>query len=264
MTATRRTVTTPAPEPEAETEAPVTVNVYNPPKLHTDGMPNIHVAIARVAADIGAIAKDQKVQAGPAKFNFRGIDDVLNAIHEPLVSHGVSIVPTGFEVLDQTVGVTKSGGAQQHLMGLVRFRIIGPAGDFIDAAVVAEAQDTSDKAASKMMSMAYKYLAFQTFSIPVEGAMEESDRDSSPREVNHAGPQVTIEDVHNRIKAAADSLGTDMESVTGKFRESHGNLTMEQFYALPVDKVFPFAQQVVSYANQQAAAAASREQAPDA
>jgi hypothetical protein len=263
---TRAKATSPDVPNEADGNevAPVTVNVYTPPKLHTDGQPNVHVAIARVAADIGAIAKDQKVQAGPAKFNFRGIDDVLNAIHEPLVNHGVSIVPTGFDVLDQTVGVTKSGGAQQHLMGLVRFRIIGPAGDFIDAAVVAEAQDTSDKAASKMMSMAYKYLAFQTFSIPVEGALEESDRDSSPREVNHAGPQVTIEDVHNRIKAAADSLGTDMESITGKFRESHGGLTMEQFYALSVDKVFPFAQQVVSYANQQQAAAASREQAPDA
>jgi hypothetical protein len=240
---------------QAATEAPV---------LHSGVLPHVHIAIARVAADIGAIAKDQKVQAGPAKFNFRGIDDVLNAIHEPLVKHGVSIIPTGFDILDQTVGVTKSGGAQQHLMGLVRFRIIGPAGDFVEAAVVAEAQDTSDKAASKMMSMAYKYLAFQTFSIPVEGALEESDRESFPREVNHAGPQVTIEDVHNRLRAAADSLGTDMESLTGKFRESHGNLTLEQFMALPIDKVMPFAQQVVQYAAKQAAAAKSREQAPDA
>lgn len=240
---------------QAATEAPV---------LQSGVIPNIHVAMARVAGDIGAIAKDQKVQAGPAKFNFRGVDDVLNAIHEPLVRHGVSIVPTGFDVLDQTVGVTKSGTAQQHLMGLVRYRIIGPAGDYVDAAVVAEAQDTSDKAASKMMSMAFKYLCFQAFSIPVEGVMEESDRDSSPREVNHAGPQVTIEDVHNRLRAAAESLGTDMESVTGKFRETHGNLTMEQFMALPVEKVMPFAQQVVQYANQQKAAAGSREEAPDA
>lgn len=218
----------------------------------TTHTPNVATAIARVAADIGAITKAQKVQAGPARFNFRGIDDVLNAIHDPLVKHGVSIIPTGFDVLDQTVGVTKTGTAQQHLLGLVHYRIVGPAGDYVEAAVVAEAQDTSDKAASKMMSMAYKYLAFQTFSIPVEGALEESDRDSSPREVNHAGPTVTLEDVHNRIKAAADQLGTDMESITGKFRESKGGLTMEQFYALPVAQVMPFAQQVVQYANQQA------------
>jgi hypothetical protein len=263
MTATRRTVTTPAPtESDATDEKDSATTVV--PLNYPAGYPIVSVAIARVAADIGAIAKDQKVQAGPAKFNFRGVDDVLNAIHEPLVKHGVSIIPTGFEVLDQTVGVTKSGTAQQHLMGLVKYRIVGPGGDYVEAAVVAEAQDTSDKAASKMMSMAFKYLCFQTFSIPVEGALEESDRDSSPREVNHGGPQVTIEDVHARLRAASETLGTDMESLTGKFRESHGNLTLEQFWALPIDKVMPFAQQVVQYAAKQSAAAASTEQAPDA
>ena len=213
-------------------------------------VPNIHVAMARVANDIGAITKAQKVTTGPAKYSFRGVDDVLNAIHDPLVAHGVSIIPTGFDVLDQTVGVTKSGTAQQHLLGLVHYRIVGPAGDYIDAAVVAEAQDTSDKAASKMMSMAYKYLAFQTFSIPVEGAMEESDKDSSPRQVNHAGPQVTMDDIKARIQGAADSLGTDMESVTGKFRESKGGITVEQIWDLPVNDLYPFARQLVQYANQ--------------
>jgi hypothetical protein len=261
---TPRTTRAKTPTESAETPAALEPENYSPSHPYENGYPLVSIAIARVAGDIGAIAKDQKVQAGPAKFNFRGVDDVLNAIHEPLVRHGVSIVPTGFDVLDQTVGVTKSGTAQQHLLGLVRYRIIGPGGDYIEAAVVAEAQDTSDKAASKMMSMAYKYLCFQAFSIPVEGALEESDRDSSPREVNHSGPSVTIEDVHNRIKAAAESLGTDMESITGKFRETHGNLTMEAFYALPVDKVFPFAAQVHQYALQQQAKAASTEQAPDA
>ena len=263
MTTARRTTTTPPVQEAAalEREKYPTENATSDTLSTT---PNVHVAIARVAADIGAIAKDQKVQAGPAKFNFRGIDDVLNAIHEPLVTHGVSIVPTGFDVLDQTVGVTKSGGAQQHLMGLVRFRIVGPAGDFIDAAVVAEAQDTSDKAASKMMSMAYKYLAFQTFSIPVEGAMEESDRDSSPREVNQAGPRVTMDDIRGRIEGAATSLGSDIESVTGKFREAAGGITVEQMWELPVDKVYGFARQLVQYAGQQEQAATSREQAPDA
>lgn len=267
MTATRRTATTPpATTPEPENTPNVTINNYpsenaTSPAIGTE-MPNIHIAISRVAADIGAIAKDQKVQAGPAKFNFRGIDDVLNAIHEPLVAHGVSIIPTGFDVLDQTVGVTKSGGAQQHLMGLVHFRIVGPLGDYVEAAVVAEAQDTSDKAASKMMSMAYKYLAFQTFSIPVEGAMEESDRDSSPREVNQAGPRVTMDDIRGRIEGAAASLGTDVESVTGKFRTDNGGLTMEQMWDLPVDKVYGFARQLVQYAKQQEQAASSTEEAP--
>jgi len=266
MTATRRTSTTPAPTPEVpnEADAAESAPAYTPPKLHTGEQPNIHVAIARVAADIGHIAKNNQVTAGPAKFNFRGIDDVLDTIHTPLADHGVSIIPVGCDILDNSERVTKSGGSQVHLLALVHYRIIGPAGDYVDSAVLAEALDTSDKAASKAMSMAYKYLAFQTFSIPVRGALEESDRDQLDRGHPNAAPQVSIQDVHNRIKDAADALGTDMESVTGKFRESHGNLTMEQFMELPVDKVLPFAQQVVAYVAQQQAKAASTEQAPDA
>jgi hypothetical protein len=248
MTAPRTRAATASPDVPQDAQSDSPQEKQGPP-------PNIHVAIARVAADIGFIAKDQQVTAGPARFKFRGVDNVLNTIHEPLVTHGVSIVPTGFTVLDQTVGVTKSGGAQQHLLGIVNYRIIGPAGDYVEAAILAEAQDTSDKSASKLMSMAYKYLAFQMFSIPIEGALEESDRDSSPREVNQAGPQVTIEDVHNRIKASADLLGMDVESITGQFREKNGGLSMEAFYALPVDKVFGFAQQLTQYTRQQQAKA---------
>jgi hypothetical protein len=247
MTASRATKTTAA----ATETAPEVTDAPQPP--HEDGYPNVHVAIARVAADIGAIAKNQKVQAEPAKFNFRGVDDVLNAIHEPLVRHGVSIVPTGFDVLDQTVGTTKSGTAQQHLMGVVRYRIVGPAGDHVDAAVVAEAQDTSDKAASKMMSMAYKYLAFQTFSIPIEGALEESDRESYDRAPQQAA--LTSEDALRHLAALAEQIGKPIEEITAQFRERQGGIDMDTFRALPTNVLVPFVSQVDQYLRRQQAAA---------
>ena len=74
----------------------------------------------------------------------------------------------------------------------------------------------------------------------------------------------TMDDIRGRIEGAATSLGTDVESVTGKFRTDNGNLTMEQMWELPVDKVYGFARQLVQYAAQQEQAAASREHAPDA
>lgn len=215
--------------------------------------PNIHVAIARVASDIGNIAKDQQVTSGPARFNFRGIDDVLDAIHTPLSDHGVSIVPTGFDIHDQSERVTKSGSAQVHLLATVHYRIIGPAGDYVEAAALAEALDTSDKAASKAMSMGYKYVAFQVFSIPVRGALEESDRESLERGSEQTGPSVTVTDVHSRLEGLATELGTDLASLTAKFRDAQGGMTMEQFMALPVEKVYPFAQQVAQYAARQKA-----------
>lgn len=241
MTTARTTKTTETP---AET----------PPVDVTTHTPSVSIAIARVAADIGAIAKAQKVQAGPARFNFRGIDDVLNAIHDPLVAHGVSIIPTGFDVLDQSVGETKSGTAQQHLLGIVHYRIVGPLGDWIEAAVVAEAQDTSDKAASKMMSMAYKYLAFQTFSIPVEGAMEESDRESYDRAPRQQAA-LTSEDALAHLQMLADTIGKPIEEVTAQFRERQGGIDMDAFRALPSNVLVPFVQQVDQYLRRQQAAA---------
>lgn len=219
-----------------------------PSQTPSEDVPNVHVAIARVASAIGNIAKEQQVTSGPARFNFRGIDDVLDAIHTPLSENGVSIVPVGFDVIDNSERVTKSGSAQVHLLAVIRYRILGPAGDYVEAAALAEALDTSDKAASKAMSMGYKYVAFQVFSIPVRGALEESDRESLERGSASAGPSVTVEDVHARLQGLATQLGTDLESLTGKFRDANNGLTMEEFMALPVEKVYPFAQQVAQYA----------------
>jgi len=224
-----------------------------------DGVPNVHVAIAKVAAAVGHIAKDQQVTSGPARYNFRGIDDVLDTMHGPLADNGVSIVPSGFTIVENTERTTKSGGSQVHLIAIAHYRIIGPAGDYVEAAALAEALDTSDKAASKAMSMAYKYVAFQVFSIPVRGALDESDRDSTPREGPYleSAPGMTLEAVHERLEALASELGTDMEGLTKKFRVAYGDLSMEQFMTLPMEKVYPFASQVQQYAERQRKQAAS-------
>jgi hypothetical protein len=222
-------------------------------------IPNVHVAIASVAADIGSIAKDQQVTSGPAKYSFRGIDDVLDTIHGPLAKHGVSIVPCGFDILANDERVTKSGSAQVHLLAVVHYRIIGPAGDYVEAAALAEALDTSDKAASKAMSMGYKYVAFQVFSIPVRGALDESDRETLERGAvsNPYGDTqahaVSLEELRTRIEDAADRLGMDVESATGKFRTANGGITVDQLWELPTDRLYGFARQLVSYAAQNAA-----------
>ena len=225
--------------------------------------PNVHLAIAQVASDIGHIAKEQHVTSGPARFSFRGIDDVLDTIHGPLAKHGVSIVPTGFDIHDQSERTTKSGGQQVHLLATVHYRIIGPAGDYVEAAALAEALDTSDKAASKAMSMAFKYVAFQVFSIPVRGALEESDReqlergaasnpygDGAPQQENSA-PAISMADLKARIEQAATDLNMDIESATGKFRAQQGNVSVEEMWNLPVGPVYGFARQLVSYAATQ-------------
>lgn len=197
-------------------------------------------ALRMVAQEVGAIAKAQRVTEGPARYMFRGVDDVYQAIHDPMAKWGVSFVPTGVVIHDQTVGTTKKGSPQQHLLATVTYQIVGPQGDAIAAAVLAESQDTSDKAASKLMSMAYKYLAFQVLSIPVEGAMDESDREATERAV--AGPPRITPDqkralwnlpgIEQNVQAVAAAvagvLGVDVEPSPQAFLVS---LTEEQAQA---------------------------------
>ena len=263
MTPPRKTAQTPPTEEQVDAAIKTAEALASGTPAATDFMdpPPIGVALMQVSREIGPIAKDRRVTSGPAKFNFRGIDDVLQAIHDSMARWGVSFIPTGFELLDNTVGTTKSGGAQQHLMGTVHYRITGPRGDGFDAAVVAEAQDSSDKAASKVMSMAYKYLAFQVLSIPVEGALEESDTDSSERAP--AGPPPTPEPdaLWGKYDEAIATLGlSGREEASAKWREQNGGMGMDEFLALPVERVFGHVRSVVAYARTKAQEAQGREE----
>ena len=122
----------------------------------------IHQSILNVSAAIGAIGKDKqatiKTQAGSFSYQFRGIDDVLDALHPALIECGVTITPQVRDVLPITDGVLLT----------IDYVIGNVAGDTITATFVGEGRDRGDKAAQKAQSNAYKYMAFQTFCIPVD------------------------------------------------------------------------------------------------
>jgi hypothetical protein len=137
----------------------------------TSTLLGVQEAITAVMRDIGAIGKNKRNEA--QKFDFRGIDDVLNALHGPLCEHGLVIMPTVLEREGET-RQTGSGGSMNVVHLTVEFKFIGPAGDHLSAVVVSEAQDSGDKATNKAMSAAYKYMALQVFCIPTKD-MEEQD-----------------------------------------------------------------------------------------
>lgn len=131
---------------------------------------NVIEALAQVSREVGAIAKGRTAQAG-GTYKYRGIDDVLNALHDPLADAGVVIVPkvTKGESIDRP-NYGKNGAYEAQM--LIEYRIFGPGGitDFIDAAVFATGFDTGDKGTGKAMSYAFKQLAFQLFCIPTDAA----------------------------------------------------------------------------------------------
>lgn len=145
--------------------------------MDTERMPLIYKAIIGVMQDIGAVGKDQiNKQQG---WKFRGIDDVMNALHPAMVKHGVFAVP---EIVEQNreVKVLKSGTSMIFSVCRIRYTFYAEDGTYVQATVVGEGMDTGDKATNKAMAIAFKYACFQVFCIPTE---EMVDPDSERLEI---------------------------------------------------------------------------------
>ena len=135
----------------------------------------VHQALSKVMGDVQAVKKDSKNQA--QKFNFRGIDAVMNAVGPALRKHGVTILPEDVEV-HRSNGTTASGKQTAEVVVKVTYRVYGPAGDSIHGKVAAEAMDFGDKAIAKAMSVAYRTFLLQALTIPTD----EPDPDSESYE----------------------------------------------------------------------------------
>lgn len=140
--------------------------------------PTIHELMPRVMADIGAIGKGQTNDFHG--YQFRGIDDVYNAVNPAMAKHGVFLIP---RVLRREVGsITTSRGKTQRLVEVeVAYTFYGPAGDHVEVIGWGEGMDAEDKGTNKAMSAALKYALFQTFLIPTEEQLAaDADRGNDP------------------------------------------------------------------------------------
>ena len=135
----------------------------------------VHQALSKVMGDVQAVKKESKNQA--QRFNFRGIDAVMNAVGPALRKHGVTILPEDVEV-HRSNGTTASGKQAAEVVVKVTYRAYGPAGDSIHGKVAAEAMDVGDKAIAKAMSVAYRTFLLQALTIPTD----EPDPDSESYE----------------------------------------------------------------------------------
>ena len=142
--------------------------------------PAVYSAIAAVAGSIAkqGIAKDKRnSQQG---YNFRGIDDVYNALAPHLADAGLVILPRVLSRL-QTERESRKGDALFNVVVEVEFDFIAAAdGSRHTVKTFGEAMDSADKATNKAMSAAYKYAAMQAFCIPTAG---DNDADATSHDV---------------------------------------------------------------------------------
>lgn len=130
-------------------------------------MSSVHQAWSAVMQDVQGIAKTQEVTTGPARFRFRGIDQVMSAVGPALRAHGVSVVPTA-EHIDLERYQTAKGGLMQGAIVRMRYTVYGPDGDHFDGAAYGQAADAGDKAVSKAQSVAYRMFLLQALTIPTD------------------------------------------------------------------------------------------------
>lgn len=147
----------------------------------------VYKAIGAVSAAISqeGISKTRKnTQQG---YNFRGIDDVLNALSGALVQAGLVILPRCVEreCVERT---TAKGNALFYVTCKVEFDLVSTEdGSKHTVCTYGEAMDSADKATNKAMSAAYKYLALLVFCIPTESTPD-ADQDTHEVTAKPAAP----------------------------------------------------------------------------
>lgn len=154
-------------------------------------------AVQKELSTVG-ITKDRRNMQGSG-YNFRGIDDVYNTIAPLLAKHGLCILPRVLarECVER---VSQKGGALFYITVEVEFDFVSAEdGSKHTVKTFGEAMDSGDKATNKAMSAAYKYAAFQAFSIPTEA---DNDADAHTHAVA-AAPDIT--DFLSAIEASANS-----------------------------------------------------------
>jgi hypothetical protein len=144
----------------------------------------VHVAWSRVMGEVQYVAKsDRRADAG-GKYNFRGIDAVLNAVGPALRKHGVSVVQTSVAPTYERVQ-TGGGKTMQLCRVTVTYAVIGPKGDMLPVELVSvgEAFDAGDKSTPKAMSVALRSCYINSLAIPTNEPHLDPER----------GPQYEIE-----------------------------------------------------------------------
>lgn len=101
-------------------------------------------------------------------YNFRGIDDVYNALSPLLAENGLCILPRVLSRLCEE-RVSRKGDPMFYVTVEAEFDFVcSKDGSKHTVKTFGEAMDRSDKATNKAMSAAYKYAALQAFAIPTE------------------------------------------------------------------------------------------------
>ena len=171
---------------------------------------NIYAKMANILKETKAITKSEKNQQ--QGFKFRGIDNVMNELHELFAKNDVFILQ---EVQDFTVDArpTAKGGTLFYTRAKIKFRYTTTDGSFVETVNVGEAMDSGDKGMNKAMSIALKYSLLQMFLIPTEEQKDPDD--TTPEETDYMA--LAMQEI-----GSAQSVET-LAAILNNYQPLHGN-----------------------------------------
>jgi hypothetical protein len=138
--------------------------------------PRIHAQIAEIMAAVDAVGKERR-NSGQG-FQYRGIEDVMDALHPIFAEHKVYILSSVVDQKTEERTTAKGGNLIYRILTVDVSLVSGEDGSRETVRVVGEGMDSGDKAANKAMSTALKYALTQTLILPYGQA--DGDADSQP------------------------------------------------------------------------------------
>ncbi|MFJ3590109.1 ERF family protein [Streptomyces sp. NPDC090231] len=142
--------------PEGATPGRDPMADYEPGDDDPDMIP-VHLAWLRVRKDVRAIAKGEIYNGGSTKFNFRGVDTVVNTFGPVTLRHGINVLPVQVDATYRDT-TTSKGNKMRECTVRVSWLIVGPKGDTMSLQTQGEALDSADKGTAKAQSVALRVL----------------------------------------------------------------------------------------------------------
>lgn len=140
--------------------------------------PTIVELLIKAMRQVRAVKKRRTEKGLP--YEFRGIDDVINAVNPVFKQLGILVVPIVQGTQYRDVSTVK-GNPQREVTATVVFRFYGPRGDYLEATVASEALDSSDKGTAKAMSVALRTALIQVLLLPTKDLHPEPDAEAVQR-----------------------------------------------------------------------------------
>lgn len=166
-------------------------------------------AINAVMEDVGAVGKNRTNEQ--QRYQFRGIEDVMNALSPAFIRNKVFCAPC-VKKKEREERKTSKGGNVIYTIVEVEYTFFSSEdGSSIKVTIFGEGMDTGDKSMNKALSAAFKYVCFQLFCIPTE---ELHDTEEDHYEVKD---RMITKEEQEKLVSASKRANMDLDGYLKKY-----------------------------------------------